>query len=154
MEAPQRKKRKAPTPNAKPRRRRKTARQTATPAEGGEDAQEDGAEGEAEQEEDDGSDPELHEIDPNTVTMYGLSYDRRHGKTSVREKQMSEIDWVEVARKRYEELEAAAALAASGAQPAQPTDVRETTEGPSGTAESRTSPNPSATEGDGDADPT
>jgi transcription factor TFIIIB component B'' len=69
--------------------------------------------------------------------MYGLSYDRRHGKTSEMEKQMSQIDWHEVARNNYDAMEAAAAAAATAdtTQPQQPTDIRETTEGPSGTAE-------------------
>ncbi len=105
------------------------------------------AEGQAD-EEGEGSDPELHEIDPNTVTMFGLSYDKKRGKTSAREKAMAEIDWDEVARKRYEEIErvaaAATAAAAAGpnAQTPPPPDVVETTEGPSGTAETAEEPEP------------
>lgn len=141
-DAPARKGRRKTASTTKRRSNRKPQPRTETPiniSASADDVAEAGAAEEAEQGEDDVSDPELHEIDPNTVTMYGLSYDRRHGKTSEREKKMAEIDWVEVARKRYAEIEAATAAAAAGTtvQPAQPTDVRETTEGPSGTAESR-----------------
>ena len=80
------------------------------------------------------SEPEQHEIDPNTKTMSDLYYgrDKRYGKTSNREKQMSEIDWDEVARKRQEALEQAQNKIQP---PATAPDVVETTEGPSGTAE-------------------
>ncbi|KAI7300339.1 hypothetical protein KC315_g17229 [Hortaea werneckii] len=59
----------------------------------------------AEEEEEDESDPEAHEHDPATVSMWDLTIDARHGKVSDREKKMAEIDWDEVARKRYEEIE-------------------------------------------------
>lgn len=140
---PARKRRKRAAPTVKRRSGRNTQPRTGDGnAEGGNEAGGDEASAQVDYGEDDVSDPELHEIDPNTVTMYGLSYDRRHGKTSEREKKMAEIDWVEVARKRYEEMEAAAAAAAAGttAPPSQPIDVRETTEGPSGTAESPAEP--------------
>ncbi|KAI7677509.1 hypothetical protein KC322_g15188, partial [Hortaea werneckii] len=55
--------------------------------------------------EEDESDPEAHEHDPATVSMWDLTIDARHGKVSDREKKMAEIDWDEVARKRYEEIE-------------------------------------------------
>ncbi|RMY41166.1 hypothetical protein D0864_16214, partial [Hortaea werneckii] len=58
-----------------------------------------------EEEEEDESDPEAHEHDPATVSMWDLTIDARHGKVSDREKKMAEIDWDEVARKRYEEIE-------------------------------------------------
>ncbi|KAI7699316.1 hypothetical protein KC353_g16520, partial [Hortaea werneckii] len=60
---------------------------------------------EEEEEEEDESDPEAHEHDPATVSMWDLTIDARHGKVSDREKKMAEIDWDEVARKRYEEIE-------------------------------------------------
>lgn len=50
-------------------------------------------------------DPELHEIDPNTVSMSDLTRDRGLGKTSEREKEMALIDWAEVARNRREDYE-------------------------------------------------
>lgn len=37
--------------------------------------------------------------------MFELSYGTRYGKSSEREKKMASIDWVEVARKRHEEVE-------------------------------------------------
>lgn len=49
---------------------------------------------------------EEHQIDPSTLSMFDLSYDSKHGKTSEREKKMSKIDWAEVARKRREEADA------------------------------------------------
>ncbi|KAI7085855.1 hypothetical protein KC356_g5554 [Hortaea werneckii] len=57
------------------------------------------------EEEEEESDPEAHEHDPATVSMWDLTIDARHGKVSDREKKMAEIDWDEVARKRYEEIE-------------------------------------------------
>ena len=51
------------------------------------------------------SDPEHHEIDPNTVSMFEITNDSVNGKTSEREKKMAEIDWAEVSRKRNEEAE-------------------------------------------------
>lgn len=52
------------------------------------------------------SDHENHQIDPVTLSMYELSHDTKHGKTSEREKKMAQIDWREVARKRREEADA------------------------------------------------
>ncbi|EMC97158.1 hypothetical protein BAUCODRAFT_441374 [Baudoinia panamericana UAMH 10762] len=57
-----------------------------------------------------GPDPELHQIDPNTLSMFDLSRDAHHGKASEREKEMEKIDWAEVGRKRREEIERAAEL--------------------------------------------
>lgn len=51
-------------------------------------------------------DPELHEVDPNAVTMSDLTRDRGFGKQSERETKMASIDWEEVARKRLEAAEA------------------------------------------------
>ena len=51
------------------------------------------------------SDPEQHEVNPSTLSMFELSHDTRHGKVSEREKKMAEIDWDEVARKRREAIE-------------------------------------------------
>lgn len=51
-------------------------------------------------------DPELHEIDPNAVTMSDLTRDRKLGKQSERESKMANIDWKDVARKRLEAAEA------------------------------------------------
>ncbi|SMR60120.1 unnamed protein product [Zymoseptoria tritici ST99CH_3D1] len=53
--------------------------------------------------EDDGnesSDPELHEIDPNKVSLWDISHDARHGKMSERGKKMAEINWDKVAQDR------------------------------------------------------
>lgn len=62
------------------------------------------------------SDPELHEIDPNAVSMYSLSREKRYGKTSETERKMALIDWDEVKRKRNEEIER---IAQGVAQPTQ-----------------------------------
>ena len=51
------------------------------------------------------SDPELHEIDPEALSMYTITKQKRYGKTSEREKKMAEIDWEEVKRKRRAEAE-------------------------------------------------
>lgn len=51
-------------------------------------------------------DPELHEVDPDAVTMFDLTRDRGLGKQSERETKMAGIDWDEVARKRLEAAEA------------------------------------------------
>ncbi|KAF2484698.1 hypothetical protein BDY17DRAFT_296158 [Neohortaea acidophila] len=93
----------------------------------------DGENGDAQagdEEADEESDPELHEIDPNTLTMWELSGDKKHGKSSERERKMAEIDWVEVARKRRDAGERAAA----NPQIPSAVDVVETTEGPGGTS--------------------
>ncbi|GIZ48033.1 hypothetical protein CKM354_001110800 [Cercospora kikuchii] len=89
-----------PKPSKPRRRKRKVPR---PPAEGEEEDQ---------QEEDDGSDPELHEIDPNAVSMWDLSRDAYHGKMSERGKALEAIDWKEEKAKRR----AAAELIASGGQ--------------------------------------
>lgn len=161
-----RKRRKTPsqprkTPSKPAGRRSKTPVPTHTAVEDGrgvaeEDHEEEGAASvaEEEQEADGGSDAELHEIDPNKVTMFGLSYDKKHGKTSERERKMAEIDWDEVARKRRDDMERAAEAAAAGSvnQSAQPTDVRETTEVDDGTVEPApdTEPEVAAPTGDDD----
>ncbi|KAK3716848.1 hypothetical protein LTR37_006198 [Vermiconidia calcicola] len=135
------------TTAATPRRRRRTKKAQETQPEAGAQAEavvEDGEQAEpgAEQEqeeEDDESDPELHEIDPNTVSMYELSRNRKnYGKTSDLEKQMGQIDWAEVARKNREKIEALLtnATADKPEETTQPSsDIRETTEGPNGTAD-------------------
>lgn len=53
---------------------------------------------------DDVQDPELVEIDATKTTMSELVRDHGTGKTSEREKKMQGIDWVEVARKRREDV--------------------------------------------------
>jgi transcription factor TFIIIB component B'' len=60
------------------------------------------------------SDPELHEIDPEALSMYTITKQKRYGKTSEREKKMAEIDWEDVKRKRRAEAEG---LSAETAQP-------------------------------------
>ncbi|KAI6853159.1 hypothetical protein KC332_g2986 [Hortaea werneckii] len=95
----------------KPRRRRTNMPKKKTgPRKKRQPRSENTAEGEegmptAGEEEEDESDPEAHEHDPATVSMWDLTIDARHGKVSDREKKMAEIDWDEVARKRYEEIE-------------------------------------------------
>lgn len=86
------------------------------------------------------SDPELHEIDPNTVQMYQLARDTRYGKVSEREKKMAEIDWAEVARKRREAIQKA--MSSDPQRASAEAEVVPTTEGPSGTAEPDTVPAP------------
>ncbi|KAF1346639.1 hypothetical protein BDV97DRAFT_223311 [Delphinella strobiligena] len=51
-------------------------------------------------------DPELHEVDPNAVTMSDLTRDRGLGRQSERETKMAAIDWDEVRAKRLEAAEA------------------------------------------------
>ncbi|KAI6968379.1 hypothetical protein KC355_g11985 [Hortaea werneckii] len=94
---PRRRRTNMPKKKTGPRKKRQP--RTENPAEG-----EDGMPT-AEEEEEDESDPEAHEHDPATVSMWDLTIDARHGKVSDREKKMAEIDWDEVARKRYEEIE-------------------------------------------------
>lgn len=118
----------------KPKRRRR-AKKAAAPADSGTETDtRQGTDGEEEQSEDSEaeSDPELHEIDPNTVTMFEVSHDKKHGKTSEREKKMAQIDWKEVAAKRREENDR---IVTAAQQPPNNEEVRQTTEGPGGTAE-------------------
>ncbi|KAK4621808.1 Transcription factor [Fulvia fulva] len=82
--------------------------------------------------EDDSSDLENHVIDPDTVSMWDISHDTRHGKRSERGKAMAAIDWEKVKKER----KAAAQAIVDGLQPkakdtaAQPAeDVVPTTEG-------------------------
>lgn len=134
----------APKKQRKPRAKRvtkkkpvaATAQARQRPAEGeGEREREDG---EANEEtEHDGSDPELHEIDPNSISMWELSRDEYHGKRSERGKKMAEIDWNKVAQDRRD---AADALVVSlrtddhlRRDPAE--NVVPSVEGPNGTAE-------------------
>jgi transcription factor TFIIIB component B'' len=91
------------------------------------------AEGEQAEEEEGGSDPELHEVDPHALSMWELSHDTRHGKMSERGKKMDEIDWDDVVAKRR----AAAELIASGGQSAVE-GAASSTENANGTAEGRT----------------
>jgi len=90
------------------------------------------AEGEAQDEtnadeEEPESDPELHEIDPEALSMYTITKQKRYGKTSEREKKMAEIDWEEVKRKRRAEAEGLSAETAP--QPnAQEQDANASTE--------------------------
>ncbi|KAK5116765.1 hypothetical protein LTR62_007439 [Meristemomyces frigidus] len=53
---------------------------------------------------DESSDPELHTINPESVQMYDMTKKTKYGKVSERERKMAEIDWVEVKRKRMEEV--------------------------------------------------
>lgn len=97
-----------PKKSRKPRQKRAPAKSKAqnSPTEGSPDAAEAMADGEvAEDEQPDESDPELHEIDPEALSMYNITKHKRYGKTSEREKKMAEIDWDEVKRKRRLEAE-------------------------------------------------
>lgn len=90
-----------------------------------------------EDEEDDGSDPELHEINPKAISMWELSKDEYYGKKSERGKKMEDIDWDKVAQDRRD---AANALVASlrtdvPTQAESAADVVPSVEGPNGTAE-------------------
>lgn len=127
----------------KPRRRRKRAAQARTESATEMDAPQ-GTDDEPEESDssDTESDPELHEIDPNTVTMFEVSHDKKHGKTSERERRMAEIDWREVARKRREENDR---IIVAAQQPSANEEVRETTEGAEGAAD----PPPPPPEGTG-----
>lgn len=99
------------TPARKPKKPRKTQQKKAPKAPVASNGQADGEPATTEVANEEGgeqaqeSDPELHEIDPNSLSMYSLSRQKRYGKTSNREKQMAEIDWDEVKRKRNEEIE-------------------------------------------------
>lgn len=93
--------------------------------------------GEENEEEDDGSDPELHEIDPGQVSMWELSRDEYHGKKSERGKKMDDIDWDKVAQDRRDAANALVASFRTEVQPqAEPSgDVVPSVEDPTGTAE-------------------
>jgi transcription factor TFIIIB component B'' len=99
---PKPKKPRKPRQKAPPKPRAKKAR----PEQDGEGEVQDGAKIDEEEEE---SDPELHEIDPEALSMYTITKQKRYGKISEREKKMAEIDWDEVKRKRREEAESIAA---------------------------------------------
>lgn len=95
---------------AKPKKPRKP-RQKAAPKprtkksvseEAGEGETQDGEDASKEEPE---SDPELHEIDPEALSMYTITKQKRYGKTSEREKKMAEIDWDDVKRRRRAEAE-------------------------------------------------
>ena len=84
-----------------------------------------------------GSDPEAHQIDPTTLSMFELSFDARHGRVSEREKKMATIDWDEVAQKRRKEIERTIAgkpAEQAEGQTAQTTNAVESTEGAAATA--------------------
>ncbi|KAK4961052.1 hypothetical protein LTR10_001541 [Elasticomyces elasticus] len=85
----------------------------------------------------DSSDPELHEIDPNTLSMYELTHYNRYGKVSDREKKMREINWKEVKEKREAEYQRiiAGGKGDKKKDKKKRSDVVESTEGPDGTAE-------------------
>ena len=129
--------RKAP---AKKGRKRKSRASATTTGEGteeeGDQVQDGPVQGEEEEEE---SDPELHEIDPNKMTIYDLARAKKYGKTSEREKKMAEINWDEVVAKRREAEEKALEQAEEQErqrreqQPGEP-PIRKTTEGRNGPA--------------------
>ena len=87
--------------------------------------------GDGEEDEQSEDNPELHEIDPNTLSMFELSYDKTHGKPSEREKKMAEIDWDEIARKRREHAQ----RIAMGRDELSSTNVIPSVEGVNGTAD-------------------
>ncbi|PPJ54911.1 hypothetical protein CBER1_06080 [Cercospora berteroae] len=128
---PKRKRQKRVKVDAKPSKPRRRKRKVPRPPVEGEE--------EDQQEEEDGSDPELHEIDPNAVSMWDLSRDAYHGKMSERGKALEAIDWEEEKAKRR----AAAELIASGGQQAAAdtttngtaAGVVQSTEGPNGVVE-------------------
>jgi len=99
-----------PQPAPKPKKPRKPRQAAAAKprARKGKKAQEGeegaGAATNAEDEEPE-SDPEAHEIDPEALSMYTITKQKRYGKISEREKKMAEIDWDEVKRKRRAEAE-------------------------------------------------
>ncbi|KXS99376.1 hypothetical protein AC578_8997 [Pseudocercospora eumusae] len=132
--APKRKskaKPKAMSDSNKPKRRRKarmpTIAEEAAAIEGQNEVEQ-----AAEEEAGDESDAELHEIDPNTLSMWDLSYDSKHGKMSERGKKMNEIDWDEVAAKRKAE---ANLIAAGGAEQTAPPGTAGSTEAAGGATE-------------------
>ncbi|EME81594.1 uncharacterized protein MYCFIDRAFT_196946 [Pseudocercospora fijiensis CIRAD86] len=132
--APKRKSRakpKAKVDSNKPKRGRKrrmpTIAEEAAAIEGQNEAEQ-AAQEEAGEE----SDAELHEIDPNTLSMWDLSYDSKNGKMSERGKKMNEIDWEEVAAKRKAE---ANLIAAGGAEQTAPPGTVASTEAAGGATE-------------------
>ncbi|KAK3074645.1 hypothetical protein LTR53_002790 [Teratosphaeriaceae sp. CCFEE 6253] len=123
----------APAGSSKPKKRQKKAPRV---------------EGETQEGEDDGgSDAELHEIDPNTLSMFELTHSNKYGKVSDREKKMRDIDWDEVKQKRHEAVgRMLADLDKKDRDKHKKKDksgegagdgVVESTEGPSGTVEGR-----------------
>lgn len=116
----------------KQRRRKKQVRIAENPEVGPEGPSGETNKGDAdEQQESEGLDPELHEIDPNTMSMFDLTHETSYGKTSERGRKMAEIDWDEVVQKRRAE----AAAIASEQQPGPAGEVVPTVEGPNGTTE-------------------
>ena len=81
-------------------------------------------------------DSELHEIDVNTTKMYELGHHGPNGKTSEREKKMSEIDWAEVARQRQEQY----AKAFESVPSDEATGAQENSEGQNDTAAEEADP--------------
>ncbi|KAK5134935.1 hypothetical protein LTR08_006026 [Meristemomyces frigidus] len=110
---------------------------------------------------DDESDPEAHEIDPKTVSLFDLSHDSIHGKVSDREKKMAEINWDEVARKRFEAIETIRAgkkhdgeeRETGKQQPAPDGEVVPSVEGPDGTSEAGRTPQADGEDPAGDGTP-
>ncbi|KAF7189252.1 Transcription factor TFIIIB component B'' [Pseudocercospora fuligena] len=132
--APKRKSRAKPKANAdsnKPKRSRKTRMPTIAEEAAAIEGQNE-AEQAAQEEAGDESDAELHEIDPNTLSMWDLSYDSKHGKMSERGKKMNEIDWDEVAAKRKAE---ANLIAAGSAEQTAPPGTVASTEAAGGATE-------------------
>ncbi|KAF2207164.1 hypothetical protein CERZMDRAFT_102659 [Cercospora zeae-maydis SCOH1-5] len=128
---PKRKRQKKVKIDAKPSKPRRRKRKIPPPPAEGEE--------EEQQEEDAGSDPELHEIDPNSVSMWDLSRDAYHGKMSERGRALEAINWEEERAKRR----AAVELIASGGSQAGPDTTAngttdgfvQSTEGPNGVVE-------------------
>ncbi|KAM3418092.1 hypothetical protein BST61_g6297 [Cercospora zeina] len=128
---PKRKRQKKVKVDAKPSKPRRRKRKIPPPPAEGEE--------EEQQEEDAGSDPELHEIDPNSVSMWDLSRDAYHGKMSERGRALEAINWEEERAKRHAAVEL---IASGGSQagldaPANGTadGVVQSTEGPNGVVE-------------------
>ncbi|KXT16114.1 hypothetical protein AC579_5096 [Pseudocercospora musae] len=129
--APKRKLRAKPKANVdsnKPRRTRKTRMPTIAEEAAAIEGQNEAVQATREEAGDE-SDAELHEIDPNTLSMWDLSYDSKHGKMSERGKKMNEIDWDEVAAKRKAE---ANMIAAGGAEQTAPPGTAASTEAAGG----------------------
>ncbi|KAJ8611443.1 hypothetical protein MRB53_037962 [Persea americana] len=89
-----------PTRNARTRKARLSRARVSSQDEGEEPVEENG------ENEESGSDPEEHQIDPSTLSMFDLSHDARHGRVSAREKKMAKIDWNAVAERRRAEADA------------------------------------------------
>ncbi|CAK3832316.1 Transcription factor TFIIIB component B [Lecanosticta acicola] len=121
------------TRSAPKKRQRKRKEPRQAPLETSAEGEEQQLQEEEEQPAEEDSDAEAHEIDPKTLSMWDLSHDDRHGKTSERGRRMAELPWDEIQAKRRAEADAIAAGAIAEEQPSSGSNVVQSTEGVDGT---------------------